>query len=383
MRYLFFDIECCNGRDICEFGYVVTDEKFNPIEKKDIAMNPENKFTLTGRPDGRDIHLFYTDEHYYSQPKFSTFYNEIKTLIEAPDQIIVGHAISNDAKFLRTACERFGLPYIDFEFNDSQKMFKEYFNDTKSISLEKAGEILEVEKPKYLHKSDEDSLLTMNFVKAMCEKMEVTLPELIDLCPMCSGSIKDGNIVFTNIENHISKWVALAQTDENNCIAKKNIKLFHFFLDNVKAQKNIDNSLLHGKKICVSLNYELYHFKEMLALIQMIVNCGGKYRLKASQNDIFVTYDLYDADNNLLPCTRRKYVDEAISQGKAIQIISFADLLKSLGIIEKELSEIPFPEENAFIKQRQPRKQNTDYTDSQAFSGISIGELLAFAKSNK
>lgn len=24
---LFFDIECCNGRNICEFGYVITDEK--------------------------------------------------------------------------------------------------------------------------------------------------------------------------------------------------------------------------------------------------------------------------------------------------------------------------------------------------------------------
>ena len=32
MRYLFFDIECCNGRDICEFGYVITDTEFN-IEK--------------------------------------------------------------------------------------------------------------------------------------------------------------------------------------------------------------------------------------------------------------------------------------------------------------------------------------------------------------
>lgn len=383
MRYLFFDIECCNGRDICEFGYVLTDESFNVIEKKDIAMNPENKFTLTGRPDGRDIHLCYTDEYYYSRPKFTAFYNEIKNLIETPDQIIVGHAIANDAKFLRTACERFKLPYINFEFNDSQKMFQEYFNETKRISLEHAGEILEVEKPKYSHKSDDDSLLTMRFVKKMCDKMEVTLSELIDLCPTCSGKIVNGNITFTNVENRISKWVALAQADENNSIVKKNIKLFRFFLENVKAKKQIENSLLYRKKICLSLNYELYHFKEMLALIQMIVDCGGKYNLKASQNDIFVSYDLYDSENNLIPCTRRKYVDEVISQGKAIQIISFSELLNVLGTTEEELAQTPFPEESAFIKQRQPRKQNTDYTDSQAFSGISIGELLAFAKSNK
>lgn len=383
MRYLFFDIECCNGRDICEFGYVLTDENFNILEKKDITINPENKFRLTGRPDHRDIQLCYTDEFYYSRPKFTAFYKEMKDLIEADDQIIVGHAIANDAKFLRTACERFTLPYINFEFNDSQKMFKEYFNETKSISLERAGEIFSIEAPNYLHKSDDDSERTMLFVKKMCESLEVTLIELIDLCPTCSGKIVDGNTSFTNVENRISKWVELAQADENNSIVKKNIKLFHFFLENVKAKKNIENSLLCGKKICISLNYEFYHFKEMLAIIQMIVDCGGKYNSKASQNDIFVSYDLYDGENNLLPCSRRKYVDEAILQGKSIQIISFSEFLKVLGTTEEELSQVPFPEESAFIKIRQPRKQNNGYTDSQSFSGISIGELLAFANKNK
>ena len=51
MRYLFFDIECCNGRNICEFGYVITDDKFNILEKKDFTINPENKFL--GEEDGK------------------------------------------------------------------------------------------------------------------------------------------------------------------------------------------------------------------------------------------------------------------------------------------------------------------------------------------
>ena len=33
MRYLAFDIECCDGKHICEFGYVITDEKFIVEEK--------------------------------------------------------------------------------------------------------------------------------------------------------------------------------------------------------------------------------------------------------------------------------------------------------------------------------------------------------------
>lgn len=39
MRHLFFDIECAYGnRAICEYGYVLTDEKFNAIRKRNILM---------------------------------------------------------------------------------------------------------------------------------------------------------------------------------------------------------------------------------------------------------------------------------------------------------------------------------------------------------
>ena len=44
MRYLFFDIECSEGKSMCSFGYVLTDEKFRILEKDDILMNPEAIF---------------------------------------------------------------------------------------------------------------------------------------------------------------------------------------------------------------------------------------------------------------------------------------------------------------------------------------------------
>ena len=48
MKYLFFDIECANcfnniGK-ICEFGYVMTDEKFKVLDKNLILINPNTKF---------------------------------------------------------------------------------------------------------------------------------------------------------------------------------------------------------------------------------------------------------------------------------------------------------------------------------------------------
>lgn len=56
MELLFFDIECSNGRDICEFGYVITDEKFKLIKREVITITFENankmftKDTIVGNP---------------------------------------------------------------------------------------------------------------------------------------------------------------------------------------------------------------------------------------------------------------------------------------------------------------------------------------------
>lgn len=289
MRYLFFDIECCNGRNICEFGYVITDDKFNILEKKDFTINPENKFNLTGRPDGRDLYLYYPESTYYRSNKFPYFYKKIKKLIEYPDQLIVGHAISSDAGFLRSACRRYNLNPINFKFADSQRMFSEFSNIRKSISLENACESLSVEKPKYLHKSDDDSELTMNLVKGMCKQLGCSLEELIELCDSCSGKSENNQITYDDFEIRQQKRYEAAKSGVNNTVRGHNYRMFLQFLDGVKPQGDIVESDLNGKSLCVSLNYEICHFKEMLSLVQLLTNHNATYKMRASDNDIFVT----------------------------------------------------------------------------------------------
>ena len=52
MKYLFFDTECANCFDgegkICEFGFVLTDENYQIIEKDNIIINPESPFDKKG-----------------------------------------------------------------------------------------------------------------------------------------------------------------------------------------------------------------------------------------------------------------------------------------------------------------------------------------------
>lgn len=47
MKYLIFDIGCCDGRHIYEFGYVITNDKFEVLEKQVITINPDKPFNLT------------------------------------------------------------------------------------------------------------------------------------------------------------------------------------------------------------------------------------------------------------------------------------------------------------------------------------------------
>ena len=63
MKYLFFDIECSvvskNAAKICAFGYCLTDEKFNILEKEDILINPQGSFHLTDRKGTQGLVLPY------------------------------------------------------------------------------------------------------------------------------------------------------------------------------------------------------------------------------------------------------------------------------------------------------------------------------------
>lgn len=379
MRYLFFDIECCDGRNICEFGYVITDADFTILEKNDILINPNARFNLSNRFGQSDIKLFYPEQTYFRSPKFPTFYEQIKHMIEFPDQIVIGHAISNDAGFLLTACDNYDLTPIDFTFADSQKMYMEFANARKRTSLEAAGETLNITPPKYQHKADEDAESTMRLVAKMCEDMELSLPEFIELCPTCTGKCIDRKTSYDVAPVSVGRQVGedgLPKPigyEEENSMGGDNYVFFLQFLDGVKPKGKIIESRITGKSICLSMNYEFIHYKEMLSIVQLIVNHGATYRLKASLSDIFVKCKVMLEDGNEKPCTRSMYVEDAIEHGATIEIITFEELLEILGTSEAQIKEMPFPDIDSFKRKdgshyvignegkRQKPKKSRDY----------------------
>jgi DNA polymerase III epsilon subunit-like protein len=194
MKFLFFDIEgaCPKLSTIATFGYTLTDENFNVLEREDILMNPASKYDWYVLKNL----LSYTKAELAKKPKFSEHYKKLKSLLEDSETIVCGYSIVNDLKYLNSECKRYSLPPFCFSFLDVQTLADKYFESKNQIGIERAYSMLGIEDEILLHRSDEDALAAMKVAKKLCEKTGLTLSELSGKYA-CTGK----NFRFT-FENH-------------------------------------------------------------------------------------------------------------------------------------------------------------------------------------
>ena len=323
MRYLFFDIECASvhgGSKMCSFGYVLADENLNVIDSNDIMINPKSEwdwYTL-------EHILAHTKEYYESFPSFDKQYDVIKGLF-SEDVIAFGHGVTNDVRFINNDCKRYNLPYIDFDFYDCADIYKEFENSKQVKSLAKVsneiGEHTQGEK----HESKEDAILTYEYTKEMCERMNTSLKELLGLVPNCKGRNKNGMCSYRNINKKEKK---------NN---RNPGRLYECFIENVMPNKELEDKFLEGKKIAISCNYEKKHFKQMLLIIQLITNLGGEYVLDASECNVFVSSNDVRKSGMLEYCERELEVDKLIDEGRDIEKLNIYELLGIINYDEEEV----------------------------------------------
>lgn len=176
MDYLYFDIECCDGNTMCSFGYVIVDDKFNIIEKKDILINPEKQFKLARSGFDARINLAYTEEEFTKHPNFENVYNEIKDLLIKENRTILGHSVDYDLKYLFRACKRYNKPEIKIKSYDTQNIY----NKKNRVAIAKIVKELAINTLQLKeHKSCDDAEMSMLYIKAICEKQNITIDELL------------------------------------------------------------------------------------------------------------------------------------------------------------------------------------------------------------
>lgn len=347
MKYIFYDIECANcyqGKGkICSFGYVITDENFEITEQHDMVMNPASKFNL-----GPDIKLAYSKSEFKQAPLFPMFYDEIEALLTDPDCLIFGFSVNNDARYVRDECKRYELPHINYRFYDVQQMFMGYEGVKNQPSLAKICEQYGIDESQEIHKSDDDSRMTMEVLQALCKVTGKSVPELIEEYPRSVGEAVDGEV----------KWLFLPPKEEkpqpqpsrrakSNTMSRytNNYKRFVQYIKRLPIVED-EGLPLSGKKVCISANYEEKHYLQMKEIARMIADLGGRYCMYASECDLFVSYDYVKADGTIKNCSRLARVREAIEKkGKAIEILPFAEFLELIGTTEAELDEIAIPPE--------------------------------------
>lgn len=350
MRYLVFDIECCDGKHICEFGYVIANENFEIQEKRVFLINPEQPFNLKDRPGRDDLELYFSEEEYYSSPTFPHRYEMIKELIEYQDQIVIGHSISHDIEFLRTACKKYKKAPINFSFLDSQRVYSEFFNNKKRVSLANAEATLELSKPEYLHKSDDDATLTMELIKTVCRQLEATLPELMELCPTACGESK--NFKYQYVGSRFEDMLEiigknpdlLSNTKKEQCLKK--------FIEKVKSQTKVKKNRLNNSTICFSKLIEKNRLRDTFVLIQMLANVGCRYSTKISECAYYVA-----ADEELLQTEidvhTRYYAATLGKSGENVTLLTWDELLGMLEVTEEELYQMKMPSINPKKKSKE------------------------------
>lgn len=250
MRYLFFDIECADGNfKICEFGYVITDENFNILAKKNILINPQCRFNLTGREGQEDLILSYPYEEYYKYPTFEDMYDNIRFLMTRDDLTIFGHAVKNDIGFLDKSCLYRKVDRFDYVAYDTQKILRAFSKVNKiPSSLDKAFlELVPEEERQGLidHRACDDAQETMLVLKWMTKELGFTVKDIIDACPECR--VHAFEYLAWKKENERKKQATLRE----KAALKKGKETFGAFLEPYQGMWEDPNNV--GRFVTVSM----------------------------------------------------------------------------------------------------------------------------------
>lgn len=289
MQYLFFDIECSvvskNVAKICAFGYCLTDEQFQIIEKEDILINPQGGFHLTDRKGTQGLVLPYEYSDFKKYPTFLEKADKIYALLQDENTLVAGHATMNDVKYLNFESKRFNLPSFKFSFTDTQFLYMNRIGDfTRQFGLGVIAEELGVQFT--AHRAVDDAYATMKIAEAMCHAEGCSLPQLIEKYEVTLGKIENYEITLPTSKVMVEHKKAQEKRKEERERQKAE---FHIFADKEKRRRAKDGKL-KGKRICFSHPLEM-----QLPLSKRLLSAafaqGAFLTYRAEECDMYVCFE--------------------------------------------------------------------------------------------
>ncbi len=182
MKYLFYDLEKATSKNcgkICEFGYVVTDEKFNVLERNNFIINPSIEDKDWDWYAVKNV-LKRNKSEYINCPDFEYYYPKIEELIESSD-CVVGYSVTDDdAKTLIAECKRYGKSIISYDYIDIKPLYKYLIKSKDPIGLERILADLNVTVEDKFHDAGADAYNTLLAFRAVLDKFKLSIEDLSD-----------------------------------------------------------------------------------------------------------------------------------------------------------------------------------------------------------
>ncbi|MBE7087823.1 MAG: hypothetical protein E7369_05945, partial [Clostridiales bacterium] len=256
------------------------------------------------------------------------------------------------AKYVGADCMRYKLDPPDFKHIDIVEIYKGINKQKDAVGLTKMCELLGVEKSENAHCALDDAIMTMQCAKALCVKEDLPLKKLVEKYPRSKGEIKDYKSEYLRKKTY-KRFIKECENAGMTLTTREQERTLNAFRRTVKPTVIRKHTPLSYKRVCISYNYECFHYYNTLKLVQLICNMGGKSIGKSKKADIFVTYDVNYGDG-LLYCSRKEQAELAQKEGKKIRFITFKTLLSILGITERGLDNMLPIDESKIIRPTKP-----------------------------
>lgn len=327
MNYLFFDLECgscTGGGKVCEFGYVLTDDRLNVLEEANLLINPA---LYSGEWDWYALKkvLTHSRYEYEAQKKFPFYVKKICSLFN--NAVAVGHTIDGDAQYLLDECSRYSLGAWDYRYVDLKLIDMIIHADESGRSLSKIAEEYGCSAEAY-HDALTDAKTGLFICREWVKSYQVVPSDFFAAYPSAWGEVLERRIFLTRSGRLVERGVLVPE--RHNDLRGANKKIYRLFLAKYRAGKS--SGKLRGKAVCLDSDYTDCHYKESLYLAKRIIDCGGRMANGVAHCDLFVALP-----HNLL------YKPSVEGEGKTFEILPFAAFLERIGENEERLEEVSVP----------------------------------------